>query len=131
MTNPETDATGAAAGNANPESPKPAEPAASSPVNKSSESLFDPSKIGLLSDLNINVTIEIGRAELKIRDLLNLSKGSIIELNKMSGEPVEIYANGKLISLGEIITVNGRYCVRLLNPVQPSAAAATGAKDGK
>lgn len=83
-----------------------------SALNKDA-SLFDPNKMGILNDVNIALSIEIGRSEIKIRDLLNLSKGSIIELNKMSGEPVEVYANGKLISLGEIITVNGKYCVKL------------------
>lgn len=87
-------------------------PESTSPEAKDSP-LFDPNKMGILNDVNIALTIEIGRAQIKIRDLLNLTKGSIIELNKLSGEPVEVYANGKLISLGEIITVNGKYCVRL------------------
>ena len=75
--------------------------------------LLDPTKMGILNDVNIAITIEVGRAQVKIRDLLNLTKGSIIELDKLSGEPVEVFANGKFISLGEIITVNGKYCVRL------------------
>lgn len=75
--------------------------------------LFDPTKLGVLNDVSLLVTIEIGRTQIKIRDLLNLSKGSIIELNKAAGEPVDIYANGKLISTGNIITANGKYCVRL------------------
>ena len=74
--------------------------------------LFDPTKLGVLNDVSLMITIEIGRAQIKIRDLLNLSKGSIIELNKAAGEPVDIYANGKLISTGNI-TANGKYCVRL------------------
>lgn len=78
-----------------------------------SEALFDPSKLGILSDVSIVLTIEIGRAQIKIRDLLNLTKDSIIDLNKLAGEPVDIYANGKLISKGNIITANGKYCVRL------------------
>lgn len=77
------------------------------------EALFDPSKLGILNDVSIIVTIEIGRAQIKIRDLLNLTKDSIIDLNKLAGEPVDIYANGKLIAKGNIITANGKYCVRL------------------
>lgn len=77
------------------------------------ESLFDPSKLGILNDVSIMVTIEIGRAQIKIKDLLNLTKDSIIDLNKLAGEPVDIYANGKLIAKGNIITANGKYCVRL------------------
>ena len=77
------------------------------------EALFDPSKLGILNDVTIMLTIEIGRAQIKIKDLLSLTKDSIIDLNKLAGEPVDIYANGKLISQGNIITVNGKYCVRL------------------
>lgn len=75
--------------------------------------VFDPNKLGILSDVSIVLTIEVGRAQIKIRDLLGLSKGSIVELNKSAGDPVDIYANGKLISTGSIITANGKYCVRL------------------
>lgn len=77
------------------------------------DNLFDPTKLGILNDVAILLTIEVGRAQIKIRDLLNLTKGSVIELNKLAGEPVDVYANGKLISIGNIITANGKYCVRL------------------
>lgn len=81
--------------------------------SKTADVLFDPNKLGILNDVTIVLTIEIGRAQIKIRDLLNLSKDSIIDLNKSAGEPVDIYANGKLIAQGNIITANGKYCVRL------------------
>jgi flagellar motor switch protein FliN/FliY len=81
----------------------------------SNNNLFDPNKLGMLNDVSIALTIEVGRAQIKIRDLLNLSKGSIIELDKSAGDPVDIYANGKLISIGNIITANGKYCVRLMS----------------
>ena len=91
---------------------------ASKPDVKKTENIvptqsIDPSKLGILNEVSIVLTIEVGRAQIKIRDLLNLSKDSIINLNKMAGEPVDIYANGKLISKGNIITANGQYCVRL------------------
>ncbi len=82
-------------------------------ADANTDSLFDPSKLGILNDVSILLTIEIGRAQIKIRDLLNLTKDSIIDLNKLAGEPVDIYANGKLIAKGNIITANGKYCVRL------------------
>ena len=85
------------------------------PTNQTHEALFDPNKLGILNEVSITVTIEIGRAQIKIRDLLNLTKDSIIDLNKLAGEPVDIYANGKLIAKGNIITANGKYCVRLLS----------------
>ena len=76
---------------------------------------FDPNKLGILNDVSVTITIEIGRTQIKIRDLLNLTKDSIIDLNKLAGEPVDVFANGKLISKGNIITANGKYCVRLMS----------------
>ena len=77
--------------------------------------LLNPNKLEILNDVHILLTIEIGRAQIKIRDLLALNKGSIIELDKLAGEPVDVYANGKLISMGNIITANGKNCVRLMS----------------
>lgn len=92
------------------------EPAATqkkeTPTEKN-QTFLDPNKLGILNDVSILLTIEIGRTQIKIRDLLNLTKDSIIDLNKLAGDPVDIYANGKLISKGNIITANGKYCVRL------------------
>ena len=75
--------------------------------------------MGILNDIKVNLTIEVGRAQIKIKDLLNLTKDSIIDLNKSPGDPVDIYANGKLISRGNIITANGKYCVRLTALPEP------------
>ncbi len=98
--------------------PKPAEKA---PVENAAqepqehENLFDISKFGILNDVPIVMTIEVGRTQIKIRDLLNLTKDSILDLNKQAGDPVDIYANGNLIAKGNIITANGKYCVRLIS----------------
>ena len=78
--------------------------------------------MSMLMDVNMAVSIEIGRANVKLKDVLNLSKGSVIELDKMSGEPLDIYANGKLIAHGDVVSVNGKYGIRLTsmpkNPTQ-------------
>ncbi len=88
------------------------------------QALFDPNKLGILNDVSILLSIEIGRTQIKIRDLLNLTKDSIVELNKLAGDPVDIYANGKLISKGNIITANGKYCVRLTSiPKNPQSGS--------
>jgi flagellar motor switch protein FliN/FliY len=76
---------------------------------------FDTNKLDILNDVSVTITIEIGRTQIKIRDLLNLTKDSIIDLNKLVGEPVDVYANGKLISKGNILTANGKYCLRLVS----------------
>ncbi len=74
---------------------------------------FDAQKLGILDDVKIVLSIEIGRAQIKIKDLLNLTKDSVIDLNKNAGEPVDILANGKIIAKGMIVTVNGKYNVKL------------------
>jgi len=85
------------------------------------DQLLNANDLHFLKDVEIALTIEVGRAEIKIKDLLNLSKDSIIELDKKAGEPVDIFANGKLISRGNIITVNGKYFVRLTATVNPES----------
>ena len=98
-------------------------------VDNNAKNLFDPTKLGILNDVSILLTIEVGRTQMKIRDLLTLTKGSVIELNKSAGDPVDIYANGKLISIGNIITANGKYCVRLTS--MPESNDLGGRVDGK
>lgn len=80
--------------------------------------LFDGNDIGFLNDVQITLVIEVGRTQMKIRELLNLTKDSIIDLNKNAGDPVDIYANGKLISKGIITNINGKYCVKLSSIAQ-------------
>jgi flagellar motor switch protein FliN/FliY len=88
-------------------------------INK--QPIINPKDMEFLNDVQIILTIEVGRTQIKIRDLLNLTKDSIIDLNKSAGEPVDIYANGKLISRGNIITANGKYCIRLTSIALPSS----------
>lgn len=91
----------------------------------SNQQMMHLNNMDFLNDVQIVLTIEVGRAQIKIRDLLNLSKDSIIDLNKSAGEPVDIYANGKLISRGNIITANGKYCVRLTSIAQSVSDSTT------
>ena len=135
MTNPENNNTETPAPAA-AQTVEPAVQAATAPVeipipevtHKNDHSM-DPGKLGILSDVSILLTIEVGRAHIKIRDLLNLTKGSVLELDKLAGDPVDIYANGKLISTGNIITANGKYCVRLTSIPENSKLGMT--TDGK
>lgn len=115
-------------GNAAPTETKAATPAeaapATAPETAPGKALFEDKGMDFINDVNIALTIEVGRTQIKIRDLLNLSKDSIIDLNKGADEPVDIYANGRLISRGNIITVNGKYCVRLASIPQPQVEKA-------
>ncbi len=69
--------------------------------------------LDFLLDLPLNVTVELGRTEMIIDKMLQLGQGSVIELKKASGEPVDIYVNQKLLGKGEVIVVNDRFGVRI------------------
>ncbi|QJA05529.1 flagellar motor switch protein FliN [Thermosulfurimonas marina] len=76
-------------------------------------------ELELILDIPLEVSVEIGRTKMILNDLLKLTQGSIIELNKMAGEPVEIYVNGRLMARGEVVVVNDRFGVRLTEIISP------------
>ena len=69
--------------------------------------------LGFVMDVPIEVTVEIGRRSMKISDILRLGPGSVLELDKVSGEALDIYVNGRLIARGEAVVVGDHYGVRL------------------
>ena len=73
----------------------------------------DFSRMKMVLDVPLKVTVELGRTKLLINDLLQLGQGSVIELDKMAGEPMEIYVNDKLVALGEVVVVNEKFGIRL------------------
>lgn len=73
----------------------------------------DTKNLNMLLDVNLKVTIELGRTRMKIRDVLNLSSGSVIELAKAASEPVDIMVNGALLACGEVIVVDDNFAVRI------------------
>jgi flagellar motor switch protein FliN/FliY len=75
--------------------------------------------IDSLLDVSVEITVEIGRTKLTIGDLLSLSKGSIVELNRLAGASVDILVNEKLLGRGEIVLVNERLGVRVIEIVTP------------
>ena len=78
-----------------------------------SGALPDARNLDLLLDVNLKVTVELGRSRLKIRDVLNLAAGSIVELGKPASEPVDILVNGALLASGEVVVVDGNFAVRI------------------
>jgi flagellar motor switch protein FliN/FliY len=72
-----------------------------------------PQELDFILDLPLEVSVEIGRTKMLIKDLLKLTQGSIIELERIAGEPVDIYVNGKLMAKGEVVVVNDRFGVRV------------------
>lgn len=72
-----------------------------------------------LLDISVEITVEIGRAKMPIGELLSLTKGSIVELNRIAGDSVDIFVNEKLLGRGEIVVVNERLGVRVLEIITP------------
>ena len=80
----------------------------------------NPTNIDLLMDLQLQVSIELGRTKLFVRNILELGQGSVIELNKLSGEPVDIYVNEKKFAEGEVVVVDDNFGVRITDVIAPS-----------
>jgi flagellar motor switch protein FliN/FliY len=77
--------------------------------------------LDLLKDVEVEVTVEIGRRRLRIADILKLSAGQMLELSKAAGEPLDIFVNGRLLGRGEAVVMGDRYGVRITEIVAPSA----------
>lgn len=91
----------------------------SSPEGGSEE---QPSGLEFLHDVRMRVSVEFGRSQMNIKQLLNLDKGALIELNKISGEPLDIRLNSKLVARGEAVIVNDRFGIRVTEIISPEDA---------
>ncbi len=84
--------------------------------------------IDLLSDVNLNVKIELGRTRMLVEDVLRLAEGCVVELDKLAGDPVDIYVNERHVARGEVLVLNDNFCVRVSEILQevgePRAALA-------
>lgn len=76
--------------------------------------------LDLILDIPLKVTVELGRTKMAVSDLLNLGQGSVIELSKLAGEPMEVLVNDKLVARGEAVVVNEKFGVRLTDIISPS-----------
>lgn len=76
--------------------------------------------LDLILDIPLKVTVELGRTKMPVSELLNLTQGSVIELAKLAGEPMEVLVNDKLIARGEAVVVNEKFGVRLTDIISPS-----------
>jgi len=76
-------------------------------------------KLELILDIPLKVSVELGRTKLLVNDLLQLGQGSVIELNKLAGDPLEVLVNDKLIARGEVVVVNEKFGIRLTDIISP------------
>lgn len=80
----------------------------------------EPANIGLIMDVPLHVTVELGRRRMLVREVLELGKGSLIELDKLAGEPVDVFVNGKLIAKGEVVVIDENFGVKVTSIVTPA-----------
>ncbi len=89
--------------------------------------------IELLSDVELHVTVELGRTRMLVEDVLQLAEGSIVELDKLAGDPVDVYVNQRLVARGEVLVLNDNFCIRIseiVSNLEEQAAAAIQAMAG-
>lgn len=75
--------------------------------------------LDFILDIPLKVTVELGRTKVLVKDLLQMGQGSVIELDKLSGEPLEILVNGKLVAKGEVVVINEKFGARLTDIISP------------
>ncbi|MBL4591886.1 MAG: flagellar motor switch protein FliN [Phycisphaerales bacterium] len=83
------------------------------PVFKSSGAGTGNEGLDLLSDVNLNVRIELGRTKMFVEDVLKLNEGAVVELDKLAGDPVDVYVNDRHVAKGEVLVLNENFCVRI------------------
>jgi flagellar motor switch protein FliN/FliY len=71
------------------------------------------SSIDLLRDVDLDVKIELGRSRMLVEDVLKLAEGSVVELDKLAGDPVDVFVNERLVARGEVLVLNDNFCVRI------------------
>ena len=76
-------------------------------------------KLDFIQDVSVTLSMEVGETQIPIRNLLQLNQGSVIELDRVAGEPLDVKVNGTLIAHGEVVVVNERYALRLTDVVSP------------
>lgn len=108
------------------------EAAAPAPSNVQAANIFEsfdnaavgggnvPSNIDMVLDIPVTLTVELGRTKIAIRSLLQLAQGSVVELDGLAGEPMDVLVNGCLIAQGEVVVVNDKFGIRLTDIITPA-----------
>jgi flagellar motor switch protein FliN/FliY len=80
----------------------------------------DRKNLDFILDIPLQVTVELGRTKLLVKDVLQLNQGAVVELTKLAGDPLDIFVNSKLVARGEAVVVNEKFGVRLVDIVSPN-----------
>ncbi len=76
-------------------------------------------RVRLLRDVSLRVRVELGRGKMLMKDLLRLTRGSVVELDKVAGDPLDIYVNNRLIARGEVLVLDEKFCIRITEILTP------------
>lgn len=98
------------------------------PAPPSADAAPDGRNMGLLLDVPVPVVAQLGSTEMRIREILRLAPGSVIELDKLAGEPVDLYVRGQNFAQGEVVVVDENFGIRITRIISPSDRAETPAK---
>ena len=101
------------------ENAPPPPPAPAPVLAPAAAAAMDP-KLELILDVPVTLTLEVGRTRLPIRSLLQLNQGSVVELERAAGEPLDVFVNGTLVAHGEVVVVNDKFGIRLTDVISPT-----------
>lgn len=87
---------------------------------ETNDTSLDKKNLDFILDIPLQVTVELGRTKLLVKDILQLNQGAVVELTKLAGEPLDIFVNSKLVARGEAVVVNEKFGVRLVDIVTPN-----------
>ena len=97
------------------------EVAAMDELNEPSDDCFKGDvKLDVILDIPVTIAMEIGRSKISIRNLLQLNQGSVVELDRLAGEPMDVLVNGTLVAHGEVVVVNEKFGIRLTDVISPA-----------
>lgn len=92
---------------------------------------IDPSNLDIVMDIPLEVTVELGRKRMSIKNILDLGSGSIVELDKIAGEPVDLLVNGRLVARGEVVVIEDNFGVRITEIIGAAQRAESTDKGGE
>jgi flagellar motor switch protein FliN len=88
--------------------------------DESSRGISTSPELEVILDIPVSISMEVGRTSITIRNLLQLNQGSVIELDRLAGEPLDVLVNGTLIAHGEVVVVNEKFGIRMTDVISPS-----------
>jgi flagellar motor switch protein FliN/FliY len=91
-----------------------------SDTHDANDTSLDRKNLDFILDIPLQVTVELGRTKMLVKDILQLNQGAVVELTKLAGEPLDIFVNSKLVARGEAVVVGEKFGVRLVDIVSPN-----------